>query len=112
MKLPDGWQEVLQRARDNICPGGDGISAAHERQIVEPYIDWIFDELADLEAGCMEVSMIYEKPLRRDCIDCQTNFKIIDECEFRCATCKEKIRKMQLRVEAGNSLLDACDRVK
>lgn len=50
----------------------------------------------------------YVKPIMRDCIEkCGRTFRIIDECEFRCDTCKEKIRKMQLRVEAGNALLDA-----
>jgi hypothetical protein len=61
----------------------------------------------------LKADMIYERPLMRDCIEgCGKTFRIIDETEFRCDTCKEKIRKMQLRVEAGNAVLDACEMVK
>jgi hypothetical protein len=61
----------------------------------------------------LKADMIYENPLMRDCIEnCGKTFRIQDETEFRCDTCKEKIRKMQLRVEAGNSLLDACEAIK
>jgi hypothetical protein len=51
---------------------------------------------------------VYEKPVMRDCIEgCGKTFRIQDETEFRCESCKEKIRKMQLRVELGNALQNA-----
>lgn len=48
-QVPDGWRDVLQRARDSIGAGTYAEHSATERSYVAPYLDGIFDELAELE---------------------------------------------------------------
>jgi hypothetical protein len=120
MKLPDGWRDVLNRARDNICPGGTAEAAAYERQIVGPYIDWIFDELEDLEAGLAEIASmpppqnmihadIYGTAERRyrPCQNCHEDFKYVSEDNWLCPVCIGLRKEMERRQVVEGWLLDA-----
>jgi len=46
---PEGWRDVIERARNAIGAGSDGIHAEGERSTVEPYLDGIYEELEALE---------------------------------------------------------------
>lgn len=47
--VPDGWRDVLDRAREGIGAGALQENANTERRHVEPYLDGIYDELEALE---------------------------------------------------------------
>jgi hypothetical protein len=47
--MPKGWRDVIERVREAIGAGANGIQAEGERSIVGPYLDVIGDELEALE---------------------------------------------------------------
>lgn len=48
--LPKGWRDVIDHARNHICPGGLAENRQHEESIVLPHLDGVWDELEALEA--------------------------------------------------------------
>jgi hypothetical protein len=49
--VPAGWREAFDQARESICAGGLAEYAQHERSIVTPHLDALYDELDALESA-------------------------------------------------------------
>lgn len=76
--VPDGWRDVLDRARESIGAGSLQENANTERQHVEPYLDGIYDELEALENGAAPAAPVAQEPvawLKQDGSDAWTDAK-------------------------------------
>ena len=46
---PTGWRDVIQQARESIGAGALAENAQHERSVVEPHLDGVYEALDELE---------------------------------------------------------------